>query len=60
MVVEGSAKKLAAELKNKLGTSFYNIGVYTAGGILLNPAKLIRSMIDTLPKYVDLFENTQL
>ena len=48
------------ELKNKLGTSFYNIAVYTPGGILLNPAKLIRSMIDTLPENVDLFENTQL
>ena len=48
------------ELKNKLGTSFYNVGVYTSGGILLNPAKLIRSMIDTLPDDVDLFENTQL
>ena len=48
------------ELKDKLGTSFYNVGVYTSGGILLNPGKLIRSMIDTLSENVDLFENTQL
>ncbi len=48
------------ELEKKLGTSFYNIAVYTKGGILLNPAKLIRSMVDTLPENVDLFENTQL
>ncbi len=48
------------ELKYKLGTSFYNIGVYTSGGILLNPGKLIRSMIDTLPENIDLFENTEL
>ena len=48
------------ELKKKLGTSFYNIGVYTSGGILLNPAKLVRSMIDTLPENIQLFENTQL
>ncbi len=48
------------ELKNKLGTSFYSIGVYTSGGVLLNPGKLIRSMIDTLPNNVELFENTQL
>ena len=48
------------ELKKKLGTSFYNIGVYTPGGVLLNPGKLIRSMIDSLPENVDLFENTQL
>tara|TARA_B100001123_G_scaffold334952_1_gene378412 strand:- start:542 stop:1846 length:1305 start_codon:yes stop_codon:yes gene_type:complete len=48
------------ELKDKLGTSFYKVGVYTSGGILLNPGKLIRSMIDTLPENVCLFENTQL
>ena len=48
------------ELKKKLGTSFYNIGVYTAGGVLLNPAKLVRSMVDTLPENVELYENTQL
>ncbi len=48
------------ELKKKLGTSFYNIGVYTAGGVLLNPAKLARSMVDTLPENIELYENTQL
>ncbi len=48
------------DLKQKLGTSFYNIGVYTSGGILLNPAKLVRSMIDTLPENIDLFENSEL
>jgi len=48
------------ELKERLGTSFYNIGVYTYGGILLNPAKLVKSMIDTLPENIELLENTQL
>ena len=48
------------DLKKRLGTSFYNVGVYTNGGILLNPAKLARSMIDTLPENIELFENTQL
>ena len=48
------------DLKKKLGTSFYNVAVFTKGGILLNPGKLIRSMIDTLPENVDLFEKTQL
>jgi len=48
------------DLKKRLGTSFYNIGIYTDGGILLNPAKLARSMVDTLPESVDLYENTQL
>jgi len=48
------------ELKKRLGTSFYNVGVYTNGGALLNPAKLARSMVDTLPENVELYENTQL
>ena len=47
-------------LEEKLGTSFYNVGVYTSGGILLNPGKLIRAMVDTLPENVELFENTHL
>ena len=48
------------ELKKKLGTTFYNIGVYTPGGILLNPAKLARSMVDTLPENIELYENSEL
>ena len=48
------------DLKKQLGTSFYNIGVYTSGGVLLNPGKLIRAMIDALPENVELFENTHL
>ena len=47
-------------LEEKLGTSFYNISVHTSGGILLNPGKLIRAMVDTLPENVELFENTHL
>ncbi len=48
------------DFKKNLGTSFYNIGVYTPGGVLLNPGKLIRAMVDTMPDNVDLFENTHL
>jgi len=48
------------ELTKRLGTSFYNIGIYTNGGILLNPAKLVKSMVDTLPGNVALYENSQL
>ena len=48
------------ELSKKLGTSFYNIGLYTRGGILLHPGKLVRAMIDTLPRNVQLFENSAL
>jgi len=48
------------ELQNKLGTKFYKIGLYTKGGILLNPGKLARSMVDVLPSNVELFENSKL
>jgi glycine/D-amino acid oxidase-like deaminating enzyme len=46
------------QLKKKLGTHFYNIALYTKGGILLHPAKLVRSMINSLPNNVELFENS--
>ena len=46
------------ELSNKLGTSFYNIGLYTKGGILIHPGKLVRAMIDALPSNVLLYENS--
>ncbi len=48
------------ELKKRLGTNFYNIALYTKGGILLHPGKLVRAMIDTLPKSVNLYENSSL
>ena len=44
----------------KLGTSFYNLALYTKGGILLHPGKLVRAMIDTLPDNVKLIEQSQL
>ncbi len=46
------------DLKKKLGTNFYNIALYTKGGILLNPGKLVRAMIDTLSENVSLYENS--
>jgi glycine/D-amino acid oxidase-like deaminating enzyme len=46
------------DLKKRLGTGFYNIGLYTKGGILLHPGKLVRAMIDTLPSNVNLIENS--
>jgi len=48
------------DLSKKLGTNFYNTALYTKGGILLHPGKLVRAMIDTLPENVDLFENSSL
>jgi len=46
------------DLKKKLGTNFYKIALYTKGGILLHPGKLVRAMIDTLPENVNLYENS--
>jgi len=48
------------ELQKKIGTNFYNTGLYTRGGILLHPAKLARAMIDALPNNVHLYENSLL
>jgi len=48
------------ELKNNLGTNFYKLALYTKGGILLHPGKLVRAMVDTLPKNIKLYENSPL
>ena len=48
------------DLTKRLGTNFYNIALYTKGGILLHPGKLVRAMIDTLPENVELYENSLL
>jgi glycine/D-amino acid oxidase-like deaminating enzyme len=46
------------ELSKRLGTNFYKIALFTKGGILLHPGKLVRAMIDALPNNVHLFENS--
>jgi len=48
------------DLLKKLGTEFYKIALYTNGGILLNPGKLARAMVDSLPENVTLYENSPL
>ncbi len=48
------------ELKERLGTSFYKIGLHTKGGVLLHPGKLVRAMINALPSNIKLFENSLL
>jgi glycine/D-amino acid oxidase-like deaminating enzyme len=50
----------SGELSKRLGTKFYNIALYTKGGILLHPGKLARAMIDVLPGNVCLYENSHL
>ena len=48
------------ELSKRLGTNFYNVALHTKGGVLLHPGKLVRAMIDVLPKNVCLYENSPL
>jgi len=48
------------ELSKRLGTIFYNVALHTKGGVLLHPGKLVRAMIDVLPKNVCLYENSSL
>ena len=48
------------ELSKRLGSNFYNVALYTKGGVLLHPGKLVRAMIDVLPKNVCLYENSSL
>ena len=47
-------------LKKKLGTDFYNLALYTKGGILLHPGKLVRAMVDCMPNNIQLYENSPL
>ena len=48
------------QLKQSLGTDFYNIALYTEGGVLIHPGKLVRAMVDTLPNNINLYENSPL
>ena len=48
------------DLSKRLGTNFYNLALYTKGGVLLHPGKLVRAMVDTLPDNAELLENSQL
>jgi glycine/D-amino acid oxidase-like deaminating enzyme len=48
------------ELSKRLGTSFYDVALHTKGGVLLHPGKLVRAMVDVLPKNVFLYENSSL
>ena len=48
------------ELSKRLGTSFYNIALFTKGGVLLHPGKLVRAMINILPVNIQLLENSTL
>ena len=46
------------ELRERLGSSYYRMGLWTEGGAMLHPAKLARGMLEKLPQQVELFENS--
>ena len=46
------------ELRQRLGSSYYRLGLWTEGGVMLQPAKLARGMLAQLQQPVDLFENS--
>lgn len=47
-----------SQLRARLGTGYFNAGIYTPGCVLLNPAALTRGLADTLPPNVTLYENS--
>jgi len=46
------------ELSRRLGTSFYQRGVYCGGGALIQPAALIRGLLESLPESVECYEQS--
>ena len=46
------------ELRRRLGSSYYRLGLWTEGGVMLQPAMLARGMLEKLPQQVELYENS--
>lgn len=47
-----------AQLKQRLGTSYYRLAIETKGAVMLQPASLARGLINILPENVTLYENS--
>ncbi|MBT3068481.1 FAD-binding oxidoreductase [Rhodoferax sp. U11-2br] len=45
-------------LAQRLGTSYYKLGIFSPGCVLLNPAALTRGLAEHLPANVSLYEQT--
>lgn len=53
------ARLLEADvLRDRLGTGFYKLGVESRGGALLQPAMLVKGLLENLPSNVECFENS--
>jgi len=46
------------QLSNQLGTNYYSAGIYLPRSFQMNPAALIRGLADSLPKQIQLYENS--
>lgn len=46
------------QLKERIGTDYYRLGLYTEVGHLVQPAALIRGLADALPNSVQLYEQS--
>lgn len=46
------------DLEARLGTSYYKEAVFTPNNILMNPSALMRGLIKSLPKNVEVFEQS--
>lgn len=47
-----------AELRAVLGTDYYSAAIFTPGGVLMQPAALMRGLADSMPANVRVVENT--
>ena len=45
-------------LHERLGTSYYKLGVLNSGGALVQPAKLAKGLLESLPSPIQVHENT--
>lgn len=43
------------QLKSRLGTDHYGLGVYCEGGALLQPAALVKGLLESLPGQVEIY-----
>ncbi len=47
-----------SDLRDRLGTAYYQFAVQTRSGVLVNPAALVNGLIQNLPDSVQLYENS--
>ena len=53
------ARLLEADaLRDRLGTGFYKLGVESRGGALVQPAMLVKGLLESLPPNIECYENT--